>query len=250
MARGKIGAPRPKGTRQGKPLSDLDKELIRQTQMICQNKNETARRCGITRKTVETVLAQGKDQDESIIEARRQSAIAIAGKVHGKVDKILDAIGPEDLESGYYEWKDKDGKVYKRSYYGPSLLQKITAGAILIDKLPVLSQYQQAISADHASGQMLLPGDYQALVSGIQSKIKSLSVLNIQFESDNPSLSQRAQEVIAEAEILSTSADEVIDFDNPGVAHEGEERTTGVDPEHDGVPHRARDNAGSGDGEG
>lgn len=249
MARGKIGAKPPKGTRQGKPLSDLDKELIRQTQMICQNKNETARRCGITRKTVETVLKQELDQEPAIREARRQSTIAIAGKVHNRVDRILDSVTPDDLKSGRHDILDKDGTKVGETTWGPSLMQKVTAGAILIDKLPVLAQYQQAISADHQSGQMLLPSDYQALVAGIQKKVKSLSVLNIQFENDNPSLTQRAQEVMAEAEILSTSEAEVIDFDNPGVGN-AEERGTGIDPEHDGVPHRARDNAGSGDSDG
>ena len=161
----------------------------------------------------------------------------------------MESIGPKDLESGYIEQKDAKGNLVTKRAWGPSLMAKVTASAIMIDKLPVLAQYQQAISADHASGQMLLPGDYQALVSGIQSKIKSLSILNVQFESDNPSLTQRAQEVIAEAEILSTS-EEVIDFDNPGVGNAGEEQGTSVDSEHDGVSHRARDNAGSGDGEG
>lgn len=220
MPRGKLGAKSPKGTRQGKPLCDLDREIILQTQMICQNKNETARRCGVTRKTVETVLKRSAEEDTAVQEARRQSSVAIAGKVHGKVDMLLNSITPDDLDSGFFEQKDKDGKVIKRTYYGPSLMQKVTASAILVDKLPVLASYQQAISQDHNSGALMLPGDVAGLMSGIRQKLKSLTVLNVQFEGDNPDLSTRIQATMAEAEVLASTQPEVIDFDNPGAQDE------------------------------
>lgn len=248
MPRGKLGAKTPRGTRQGRPLSDLDKECIRQIQMITQNKAETARQYGVTPKTVDTVLKKQPDEEPAVLEARRQSAVAIAGKVHGKVDNILGSIGPKDLESGHADVLDKDGKKIGQTNWGPSLLQKVTAGAIFIDKLPVLAQYEQAISADHGSGALPLPSDIKMLVSGIQSKIKSLSVLNVQFENDNPDLSQRAQAAIADAEIVEVSEPTPVDFDNPGVSNAG--RAAGSDPEPDGVPDRPADSAGPGDSSG
>ena len=231
MPRGKKGAKIPRGTRQGKPLSDMEKEIIRQTQMITQNKAETARQMGVTRKTVVEVLKQNRDEDPAVIEARRQSAIAMAGKVHGKVDAILNAITPADLESGHEDIRDSEGNLIRRVNWGPSLLQKVTAGAIFIDKLPVLAQYEQAISADYDRvGGLPLPSEIKALVSGVTNKIKSLSILNVQFAADNPDLSQRAQEVIAEAEILKTEP-EVLDFDNPGVPDASRDVSIGDQPD-------------------
>jgi hypothetical protein len=223
----------------------MEKEIIRQTQMITQNKAETARQMGITRKTVDTVLKQSVEDDKAVQEARRQSAIAIAGKVHGKVDKILEAIMPEDLVSGHNDILDDGGKKVGQTSWGPSLLQKVTAGAILIDKLPVLAGYQSAISEDHASGALPLPNDIRALVSGIQSKIRSISVLNVRFAEDNPDLSQRAQEIIAEAEIIADNQPP-LDFDNPGVSN-GE---TDSDHGDAGVQHAPADSSGDGVSEG
>ena len=233
MPRGKKGAKIPRGQRQGKPISDMEKEIIRQTQMITQNKAETARQMGVTRKTVDTILKQGREDDSAVIEARRQSAIAMAGKVHGKVDAILGSIGPKDLESGHVDILDEDGKKVGQTSWGPSLLQKVTAGAIFIDKLPVLAQYEQAISADHTSGAMPLPSDLNQLVAGITSKVKSLSILNVQFKTDNPDLSQKAQDAIAMAEIIKPADAEILDFDNPGVPDDGK---SGSDPESGGIP--------------
>ena len=247
MPRGKKGAKIPRGTRQGKPISDMEKEVIRQTQMITQNKAETARQLGVTRKTVDTILKKQLEDEPAVLEARRQSAIAMAGKVHGKVDKILNAITPEDLESGHVAILDEDGKKVGQTSWGPSLLQKVTAGAIMIDKLPVLAQYEQAISLDHTSGALPLPGDIGALVSGIQSKIKSLSILNVQFANDHPDLSQRAQDAIAEAEIITPSEPETLDFDNPGVSNV---RADSVDAQSDGVQHPATGSPGPGNSTG
>jgi hypothetical protein len=221
----------------------MECEIMRQVQMITQNKAETARQMGVTRKTVDTVLKRlSSEEDGAVVEARRQSSIAISGKVHGKVDKILDSIVPADLESGKADKIDNEGMKYGEYTWGPSLLQKVTAGAILIDKLPVLAQYQNAIAEDNASGALPLPADVRALISGVQSKIKNLTILNVQFQTDNPDLSQRAQQIIAEAEIIESP--EIIDFDNPGVpdAVEATEATKdtvdhqpgGVSPEPDG----------------
>ena len=180
--------------------------------------------------------------------ARRQSTLAIVGKVHGKVDQILDSIGPKDLESGYIDTLDTTGKLINRKQWGPSLLQKVTAGAIFADKLPVLAQYEAAISEDHDSGATLLPKDYDALISGIRQKVKSLTVLNVQFAEDNQALTTRTAEVLAEAEIIKETVEaEVLDFDNAGVT---DATADGINSEHNGMPHHAPDHAGPGDGEG
>lgn len=219
MPRGKKGAKIPRGSRQGKPLSDMEKEIVRQTQMITQNKAETARQMGITRKTVDTILKVDSSEDPAIKEARRQSAIALAGKVHGKVGQILDSIGPKDLETGFRDVFDANGLFVRRAQWGPSLLQKVTSGAIFVDKLPILAQYQQAISEDHISGALPIPSDIHALAAGIKSKVKSITMLNVQFENENPDLSQSIQQKIAEAEVLTPIESEVLDFDNPGVSN-------------------------------
>lgn len=224
MPRGKKGAKTPRGSRQGKPLSDMEKEIVRQTQMITQNKAETARQMNITRKTVDNILKNDSAEDPAIKEARRQSAIALAGTVHGKIGQILDSIGPKDLETGFRDVFDANGNFVRRAQWGPSLLQKITSGAIFIDKLPVLAQYQQAISEDHVSGALPMPSKVSELLAGIRSKVKSITVLDVQFQDKNPDLSQSIQQRIAEAEVLTPAESEVLDFDNPGVSNDGQEK--------------------------
>ena len=111
-------------------------------------------------------------------------------------------------------------------------MQKVTAGAILIDKLPVLAQYEQAISADHDSGALPLPSDIEGLVSGIHGKIESLSILNVRFREDNPALLSKVQDAIVDAEIVaSTREPETLDFDNPGAPN-----GPGSDNEPSGTP--------------
>ena len=228
MGRPFTGKANPKGKRQGKPLSPTEKEWIRQTFLITQNKAETARKCGITPVTVDRVLKKlATETDVSIREATRQSTIAITGKVHHHVDEILESIRPGDLESGKMDKRDAEGKKIGEYTWGPSLMQKVTAAAILTDKLPVLAQYQQAVSEDVASGGLMMPGDVSALMSGIKSKLKSLTVLNVQFADDNPGLSQKVQDAMTMAEIIPDTPPEIVphDFDNPGVTDATETRS-------------------------
>jgi hypothetical protein len=219
----KTGKKRPKGAYQGKSIDPAMRECIRQSFLVLGSKAEVARQFKITEYSVAKILKEGLNDKENR-EQRLKSAAAIAGKVHGKVHKILDSIDDKDLDSGYIESEDRNG-VKRKIAYGPSLLQKTTAGAIWTDKLKILADYEKALAEDTATGHLPLPNEVGALVSGIRSKIKQISVLNVQFEQENPDLSQKAQDMLAQAEIIAAagpveaeiidSSERSYDFDNP-----------------------------------
>jgi hypothetical protein len=147
-----------KGTQQGVPLTNTDREVISQLFLVVQNKAEVARKLGLAYSTVCQSLAKTAKDDTAGVKAERQkSARAIAGKLHHKTHMVLDAITDADLKSGIDVVKDKDGNVTKHVPYGPSLMQKVTAGAILADKLKVVRDYELALDADRAEGHLPLP---------------------------------------------------------------------------------------------
>jgi hypothetical protein len=215
---GRKSKPKVKGKNQGKSMTDTDREVIRQTYLVLQNKAEVARQLGWSLGSIDKALKIQKAEDPQVKEARVKSAKAIAGKIHHKVNMILDSITPEDLISGYDEVADQHGNI-RHILYGPSLMQKVTAGAIMTDKLKVVRDYELALDDDRASGYLPLPGTLSGLITGIRGKIKQLSALNIQFEHDNPDLSQKIQDTLTQAVVLeeiSPENAEVLDFDNPG----------------------------------
>lgn len=211
-----------RGTRQGKQLSEVEKALIPQVYLVTGSKKLTAEHLGLAESTVYKHLARYVEGtgDKNLQAARARSAAEIAGRLHQKTSQLIDSIKPEDFRSGRIPKKDKDGNLIGYHEYGPSLMQKVTASAIMIDKLPVLQGYEAALQDDHDHGKLPLPSDVEALMRGIKNKVKSLTFLNVNFEQENQDLSQRVQDRIAEAEVARAVVVEpkvitLDDFDNP-----------------------------------
>lgn len=218
---------RPKGKQQGRALSPVQKEQIRQTFMLTGNKRETGRLCSVSEKTVYNVL--NEPEEPEAIKARERAALQLAGKVHAKADMVLDTITPDDLDSGYL--KDEDGnlifdKMGRPIWMGPTLNQKTVSAAILADKLPVLQQYRQQLGGNDGMGELPAPESIQALVAGIKGKLKSLSIIDVQFDSGNKEIKERAEDLLAKAQSELDQAPIEAEFttldslDNPGVANE------------------------------
>lgn len=204
----------PKGT----DLTPVDKELIRQTFLILGNKTHTAKKLGLSRRVVVNVLKEQAETGE-LDRARRDSAIAIAGRIHDKATQILDSIAPHDIESGREIRRNEAGQVTQVLSWGPSLMQKVTAAAILTDKLKVIREYEKAMVQDRGNGQLPMPDDLVALASGIKQKLKSLTFLNVQFARDHPGITEKVTEAMQTAAVLAAAGAEeteaeVIDFDN------------------------------------
>lgn len=205
----------PKGT----DLTPVDKELIRQTFLILGNKTQTAKKLGLSRRAVVMVLKEQAETAE-LDRARRDSAVAIAGRIHDKATRILDSIGDHDIESGREIRRNEAGQVTQVLSWGPSLMQKVTAAAILTDKLKVIREYERSMQQDRGNGQLPMPDDIQALAQGIRGKLKSLTFINAQFETDHPGVTERVTEAMQTAAVLSAAGvdeteAEVLDFDNP-----------------------------------
>lgn len=209
----------PRGTQAGVPVGPELQEQIVQTFALISNKAETARRCGVTEKTVSKYI--NKVQPAAILEERAKALRELSGTAHIKAKDILDSIKPDDLDSGRFEIKNAKGEIVGYKYYGPSLMQKVTSAAIAIDKVKVLSETESILKDGRASGELIVPGDIRALIHGIRGKIKGLSILDVRFAEENPDLSQRIQDKLAEAEAVANATPATgevsdFDFDNPG----------------------------------
>ena len=191
-----------RGTRQGKALTNSQREGIIQIYAITGNKRETARQLGIAESTVYKVLAELQKQPSAMRKARAQATQDLAGRAHRAAENILDSIGPADFESGRIVQKDEDGNVTNVKLWGPSLLQKVTAVGILADKTKSLNELQEQLQASTgAVDSMPLPADVDTAIRQIASKVKRLRILDVQFEDKQPeTLTQVLQdETIREA---------------------------------------------------
>jgi hypothetical protein len=212
MPRPKKKAP-VKGSQPGRALSEKQKEEVFQLFLLTGNKTEVARRMNLSEGAVRKHLKKvASETDPEFQAARRKARLELQGKVQAKAHGILDAISPQDLESGRHEVRDETGQIIRVIEYGPSLMQKVTAHAILIDKTKVIEDMNTAMNDEDKSNSLLLPGTIEALVSGLRGKMKSLAVLKVNFEEEQPDLSQRIQEKMAEAEIIVEP--EVLDLDS------------------------------------
>lgn len=209
---------KPKGLNaRGIPLSAKQREEIFQVYLLTGNKTETARRCGCSVPTVSRTLKQLAEQSDPEFQKFRQRATEeLAGKVYGKATEILDNITPDDMKSGRIELKDDNGNVTRVIQYGPSLMQKVTAHAILVDKMKVLHEIEAQLDDEHGDDRLLIPQTLEALKSGIRGKLKGLTFLNVQIEQEHPDLSQRVQTKLEEAEAIEdVEYVDLGDFDNP-----------------------------------
>jgi hypothetical protein len=116
--------------------------------------------------------------------------------------------------------EDKEGNLVGYKYYGPSLLQKMTAFGIVTDKANVVQTYEKGLEQDTQSGQLMLPSDIEGLKGAIEGKIRELNILNVRFADDNKNLVRQTQEVVAEVERIEAdraNAPDIVtldDFDN------------------------------------
>jgi len=140
------------------------REEIFQTYLLTGSKAATARRCAVSEPTVHRVL---QDYPPEAIARGRQEAMAeIAARVNEKVLLAIDQLGAEDFARG------ANGK-------GPSLMQKTTALAILVDKRVLLEKAMheyETLQAEARAGTRPLPADVPAMVGAIQGMLKTIGV--------------------------------------------------------------------------
>lgn len=213
----KSGKPRGLNAR-GIPLSPKQKEEIYQVYLLTGNKTETARQCACSTKTVRNVVLHMEESTDPDFAKFRQGAIReMSGKVHNKANEILEAISPDDLESGRIQVRDNEGNVQRVIEYGPSLMQKVTAMAIAVDKMKVLREIEGGFDEASQEDALLIPQTLDALKSGIRGKLKSLTFLNVRLEDDHPDISQRVQQKMEDAQgVEEAEYIDFEDFDNPG----------------------------------
>jgi len=211
-----------KPRRRGKQISDHQKELVVQAFALTGNKSQVCRDLNFSRPTVIKILKEAETNRE-LQKARSRALEGLAGQVHGKTTEILESITPSDLESGRELFRNDEGQVIRKVEWGPSLLQKVTAAAILTDKVRVIEETKKVLEVDPGAGQtgLPLPGTVQASLKLLGAKIKRIKAFDIQFESKQPELSERLQATVAAAEAHPEIEDadyediSMDSFDNP-----------------------------------
>lgn len=208
----------PKGTRQGSPLSDMEKEMLIQAYAVCGNQRAVARNMGVGVKTVYNVLKEARTNTQ-LQKARARAVEELAGKAHSKSLEMLESITPADMESGLIDIHDQHGNLVQRRQYGPSLLQKVTSVAIMVDKQAVLANMQRDLEdIGQTTSGIPLPGDVQGAIKRIGQQVKRLRILDVQFESKAPDTAQKVQDMALKADVDFENAEEAefeIDLDNP-----------------------------------
>lgn len=205
----------------GRGLTQLQREMIIQAYALCGNKSQVARDVGCSAQTVTSVV-KAAETDRSLQKARSSALEDVAGKLHAKTTEIIESIVPEDMESGLIKVFDKEDPTKLKSVkaYGPSLLQKVTSAAILVDKTGVVETTKQALIADNAIDphKLPLPGEMQESLRLLGKKIKHLRVVDIQFADKHEETVSKVQET-AHAASLNEHIEEAdyedLDFDNP-----------------------------------
>ncbi len=204
-----------RGRQPGVNVSPKQKERMLQLYGVEGNYTEVARMMGLSvgcvTKHIKTMIA---DPDPQITAARQRTARELAGLASRKAKQVFESITPQDLESGLIKNMDSNGELVSVRSYGPTLVAKATAGAILTDKIGVLADLEEALGSEREEGRLLMPGDIGSLMSGIKTKISKLTFLNVQFERDNPDLASRVQQIVEDAEIADAIVeDKALDFD-------------------------------------
>lgn len=217
-----------KPRKRGKQITTTQKELVVQAFALTGNKSQVCRDLNLSRPSVIKILKEAETNKE-LQKARTRALDALAGQVHGKTNEIINSISPVDLESGLQLRRNAEGEVVGKVAWGPSLLQKVTAAAILTDKIKIIEETKAAINADAGSGHdggMPLPGTVQESLRLLGRKVKRIKAFDIQFEANQPDMSQRIQDTVAEAEvhpdIQEADYEELSldSFDNPSKAGE------------------------------
>ena len=205
----------------GRAVTQFQREMIIQAFALCGNKSEVARQMGCSDNTVRNVI-KAAEADRSLQKARLSALEDVAGQVHGKTNEIIESIGPQDLESGLIKTYDKEDptKLKAVKAYGPSLLQKVTSAAILVDKIKAVEETKTLITSggEEEAGQLMLPQDIQGALKLLGTKIKRIRMLDVQFNSKHEETASKVQEVAHKAELHPEVEDadfEDLDFDNP-----------------------------------
>lgn len=195
----------------GKALSTVDREIILQAFAISGSRKKTCEVVGLSYITVCRIIAEAR-KDNSLSKARANASEALAGKIHDRALLALDNLTPADFKTTRIELKDKDGNLTGVKEIGPSLMQKVTALAILVDKEAAISQHIATLreSAGGNAG-IPLPSDVQSTIEAIRSRVSRLRILDVQFDQQAPDLAQRIVAATAARDIVDAEVEDVSD---------------------------------------
>lgn len=203
-------------------LTPTQREEALSLYSVTGNKAQVARSLDIHPSTVTRILKEAEQRQPGQVAERRLAASEeIAGRIHKTTVDVIESITPEDLESGIIKQYGDNGEVISARNYGPSLLQKTTSIGILTDKMTVLAGMRRQMLEGSATGDgMPLPSTIDGLKRAIGQRVKSMRIMDIQFDDHNPEMTSRVQDIAQEAGLredagMKIEADFEDGFDGP-----------------------------------
>jgi len=212
-------APKTRRKLRGKALSVVDREIVLQAFAVSGSRKKVCEVVGLSYMTVCKIVQEAR-KDTSLAKARANAGEALAGKIHDRALLALDNLTPADFKTTRIELHDKDGNLTGIKEIGPSLMQKVTALAILVDKEAAISQHIATLrEAAGGSTGIPLPSDVQSTIDAIRTRVSRLRILDVQFDQQAPDLAQRIVAATAARDIVDAEVEDVSDpfpFDQSG----------------------------------
>ena len=185
-----------KGTHaSGSRIDEVKRESVRQTYALTGNKSETARREGVSLRSVYNIL--GERSPLEMEEQRIDTLSKVASRVHTQADKVMDAL-------------EKDTKGLDSATF----MQKTTGFAILVDKSLALDKHLAERNAQmqarlEGGEDRFLPKDVQGLADLLSNRIQSVDILMARIRTRDPDneVAQKAKDLMSRAQKMAEDDD-------------------------------------------
>lgn len=170
-----------------------------------------AKALGIHLNTVKKAVLECQ-LDPAFAHTRAQAYDEISGKVADVASQVLESITPEELTTTHHKVYDACGNLLRVVSEGPSLKDKAFAASILMEKHAVIQQARQKAlelsgRAGGAQG-LLMPESIEDMRAMLASKVKSLRLIDINFE--NSEFGQQAKKMMREAKVTEQDIQEAV----------------------------------------
>ena len=192
-----------RGTRK---LTPAQKEAVLRSYHMHGSYRAVAMALGIRDVTVKKIVLECQ-LDPAYAHVRAQAFDEMAGKVAEVTDHVIESITPAELVTTHHKVYDACGNLLRVVPEGPLLRDKALTIGILMDKQAVLQTARAKamdVSGRHGGGQgLLLPESIEDMKEMLAHKIKSLRVLDVQFE--NSDIGHQVSKIMTEVKL--TDAD-------------------------------------------
>ncbi len=191
-------------------LTPAQKEAVLRSYHMHGSYRAVAQALGLAEATVKKVVLECQ-LDPQYAHTRAQAFDEMAGKVASITDQVIDSISPAELQTTHHKVYDACGNLLRVVTEGPPLKDKALTLGILMDKQAVLQTARNKaldVSNRHGGGAgLLLPESIEDMREMLAVKVKSLRLLDIQF--DTSDVGQQVSKLVKSVGITDADIEEL-----------------------------------------